>query len=362
MAITTLEESALLSELRRSLHLPTQLGAEVDVPLIASLLRRAAGILCPCSPATLSSAVFQSLQHLVANAAQLEEQVEETLERLVSAGDLLELNQVTSDDPGMRGTWLFAAPPSFVDRKNGSFYLLGTSRDEQLPLPTSLRSRVDIDRHFRILRQEGDEQPLTQTLRELGFTELSERTWLRSPKDETARATLDAFNARLMNLGPSGDVEEMQIIDPDKSVTYYRGRWIAPKDQTGYFVARRPHAYGAHTWGYVSLDNGRATRFLDFPFGAYNRWRGCDVAWQLQLAIDSCRGTPQKYRRREIEHGAVLDFFSPLPLWAERSLAISGVPTDRDKSLLSYFIPTEKLAAEEQFLLERLWLTRTNQT
>jgi len=50
------------------------------------------------------------------------------------------------------------------------------------------------------------------------------------------------------------------------------------------------------------------------------------------------------------------DFFSPLPLWAERRLAIIGRPAERERCLFSYQIPQVEAATEEQFMQSRLWL------
>jgi hypothetical protein len=357
MVIAAIEPADLLTSLRSGLVLPLPEDPTVDIPLIAALARRAAGILCPCSRATLATTVSDSLKFLVDDPALLGEQIDAVIEGLLVGGDLLELNQVAYDDPATKSTWVFAAPPSFVDRKNGSLFLLGIPPDEQIPLPQQLRERVVYDRCHRIIRYDVGET-LGQTLRELGLNELSERVWLRCPREETAQGILESFRARLAAQGPSGSIEELQLLNPELPADYYRGRWVQAKSQTGTFVARRPHAYGAPIWGFVTIENGAATRFLDFPFGGYLRWRGCDVAWHLQMAIDGCRGQPQQYRRRDVEHGAVLDFFSPLPSWAERRLAVVGHPVERDNSLLSYFIPNDQLAAEERFIQERLWLTK----
>jgi hypothetical protein len=77
------------------------------------------------------------------------------------------------------------------------------------------------------------------------------------------------------------------------------------------------------------------------------------------MAIDACRGSPQKYRRRPTPDGTLLDFFSPLPLWAERRLAIIGSPAERAHCLFTYHISERELAAEEEFLQKRLWLAPT---
>jgi hypothetical protein len=74
------------------------------------------------------------------------------------------------------------------------------------------------------------------------------------------------------------------------------------------------------------------------------------------MAIDHHRGIPQLYRRREGTGGVRLDFFSPLPMWAERRLAVLGRPVPGEKCLFSYWIPEPERASEEGFLRERLWL------
>lgn len=92
MVIASVELPDLLADLRRYLMLPSVHVAAVDVPIIAALIRRAAGILCPCSPATLASTVNESLKYLVTEPESLGEQIEEVVEGLLIAGDLLELN------------------------------------------------------------------------------------------------------------------------------------------------------------------------------------------------------------------------------------------------------------------------------
>jgi hypothetical protein len=98
-------------------------------------------------------------------------------------------------------------------------------------------------------------------------------------------------------------------------------------------------------------------KFLDFP-QKRDRWRGCDAGWHLQMAIDAQRGSPQQYRLRAGANGPCLDFFGPIPVWAERRLAIIGRPSEKDRCLFSYQIPASELAAEEEFLQERLWLVQ----
>ena len=76
------------------------------------------------------------------------------------------------------------------------------------------------------------------------------------------------------------------------------------------------------------------------------------------MAIDDRLGRPQVYRRRDATGGTLLDFFSPLPLWATRRLAVLGHPVAPENCLFTYWLPSREAALEEDFLRERLWLTR----
>jgi hypothetical protein len=357
MVVQQINVKEVVSLSRRAMALPGDAGNVHDEAFLAALVRRAAGILCPCSERTIFRAVLESLQHLADDAAHLETEVENAVEKAMIAGDLLEFSQATTSDPDAKGTWVFAAPPSFVARPNGSVFLMGIAPDEPSPLAPSLSARILYERHFRLIHQEPSEN-LPQILRELGVLELSEQSWLKLPKEETAKVFLDRLERELMVQPTSGSVPDLLILDSARDPSYYKGRWVAPRRETGCFVARRPQAYGAPLWGFAHLADGALDKFLDFP-PRRERWRGCDFAWHLQLAIDSCRGSPQKYRRRQAQDGICLDFFSPLPLWAERRLAIIGRPAERSRCLFTYQILECELAAEEEFLRRRLWLAPT---
>ena len=354
MVVQQIEAAEVVSFSRRALALPGAAGVH-DEAFLAALVRRAAGILCPCSDRTLFRGVLESLEHLADDTERLIADVETAVEKAMISGDLLELSQVTTDDPAAKGTWVFAAPPTFVVRPNGSVFLMGITPDEPSPLPPSLSARIVPHRHYRLIHPQPSEN-LPLILRELGVLELSEQSWLKLPKEETARNFRDRLERELRTQTASGSVADLLILDSARDPSYYRGRWLAPKRETGCFVARRPQAYGAPLWGFALLTEGALDKFLDFPFRR-DRWRGSDFAWHLQMAIDSCRGVPQKYRRRLTAEGTCLDFFSPLPLWAERRLAIIGRPVERERCLFTYQIAEPELAAEEEFLQKRLWLS-----
>jgi hypothetical protein len=150
-------------------------------------------------------------------------------------------------------------------------------------------------------------------------------------------------------------VPGLSILDTSQSPTYYRGRWSAAKEHSGIYISRRPQAYGADLWGVAEVAEGRLLKFLDLPRRT-DRWRGSDIAWHLQMALDQTAATPQRYRVRRDASAVFLDFFSPIPQWAERRLAVIGEAAPRNRSLFSYKIAEAELPAEEQFLQDYLWL------
>jgi hypothetical protein len=236
--------------------------------------------------------------------------------------------------------------------------LLGIAPDEVTPLPSLLAARVAYEGVVRLLKSEPAED-LATALRDLGWLELSQTAWLKAPKKESAAHMREAMIAKLLEQPASGAIPDALILDPSRDPHYYASRWVSPAHESGYFVARRPQAHGSPLWGFAALTNGVVTKFLDLPLKG-TRWRGCDVAWHLQMAIDDGLGRKQSYRSRSADGGAYLDLFSPLPLWAERRLAVLGHPAPREKCLFTYWIPEREVISEEEFLRERLWLAREN--
>lgn len=355
MTITEIGPQDVLAESRRALGISPSLNHKIDDEFLACLLRHSAGFLCPCSTATLRSIAAESLQHLVTDE-NLVSRIEDVIDGLVMGGDLLELNQVTTDDPAVKGTWLFAAPPSYIVRPSGSIFLTGIVADQETYLPHDLASRIRAEGYARTIAPEPEED-LSGELAELGLQELSQNNWLKSPREKTPEDLRSRIATKLQLQPQSGAIPDLQLLDPTQPVTYYTGRWTRPKKQTGQFVGRRPQEYGAPIWCFVELDNGEPTKLLDLPLGK-SRWRGCDAAWHLQMAMDHSHGTPQRYRLRPNDQGHRLDFFSPLPAWAQRRLMIVGHPLPPDKCLLSYWVPGGELDEEEHFLQDRLWMVR----
>ena len=360
MVIAIRQPDEILMGTRRYLGLPlsSSAGRVADDTFLAAMIRHCAGFLCPCSAATLRTSAMESLEHLVEHEG-LAERIEDAIDGLTMGGDLLELSQATTDDEAVRGTWLFAAPPGFVIRKEGNIFLTGVVTDQDTYLPLALAEQIQYDGYSRVLKPRPDEN-LAEELDELGLQPISQEAWLKCPRAQAAADMVSGLEARVRTGSRSGDIPNLQLLDPERPVTYYRGRWVDLKKQSGVFVARRPQEYGSPIWCLVEVQDGEAKKLLDFPLPK-NRWRGCDSAWHLQMAIDHLRDVPQRYRIRPGAESTHLDFFSPIPLWAQRRLMVIGRNVPAEKCLISFLIPEDELEEEERFLQERLWLARTDE-
>jgi len=284
---------------------------------------------------------------------ELQEKIEEALGALVAYGDLIEEREV-SQFQGPAPRVLFTAPPSFVSRQSGLVLLLGIASDQVSPLPDELVARIDFARHVRRLRTE--DETVAMTLMDMGLIQIPIDSWMMSPALETPSHHLRRMDDLLDDMGPSGEVPGLSLIDPAKPVRFYKGRWVEPTNQNGRFVGRRKQAYGADLWCYVEMDEGTPLRFIDFPLKG-SRARGCDEAWHLQSAIDACRGRRQVYRKRQGSGPIkIFDFFSPVPGWARRRWDAFGEPLDGMGCLFSYSFEDSEVPEEEAFVCERLWL------
>jgi len=327
-----------------------------SIEAIAGALRRAASFLCPCAPPTLVRDVVRPLRGLVDDLKTVKVLVENTLDAMIAHGDIFEHRDMIEDSPEHRiSTLLYAAPAAFVTRKSGAAILLGIASDQLSALPDDLEARIEYVNHLRRLNPTPGEN-LQDELVKLGLIKVTYADWLRMPSIETANQYLLQLNRLLDAVQPSRDVPGLLLLDPERPVRYYRGRWVEPRSQSGRFVARRNQAYGAQLWCYVQLHNGNPEHLLDLPLTG-SRWRGCDEAWRLQLAIDAMRGKAQQFRIRPgPKSTAVMEFFSPVPMWAQRRWDAVGEPVPSSGCLFAYRLPETELAEETRFAREILWL------
>lgn len=318
---------------------------------IASALRRAAEFLCPCSAATLVRTVINPLRGLVDDLEKTKSSVEEVLESIIAHGDILE-HRVVSESGYENSPLLYCAPASFVMRDSGTAILLGPTSSS---LPEELEREIRYFNHVRLLEKQSADN-LKVNLLQLGFLELSFGMWLKAPPVERPADLVARMDRLIEEVSPSRDVPGILLLDPGKPVNYYRGRWVEPKRHTGRFVARRPQAYGMDLWCYVEMRDGQSERLIDFPLPG-NRWRGCDDAWRMQMAIDAQRGQPQRFRVRSGPMDTMIcELFSPVPLWARRRWDALGEPTSSTACLFAYRFPMAEIEQEIRFVKEELWI------
>lgn len=322
---------------------------------IAGALRRTASFLCPCTAPTLIRGVVRPLRGLVDDLEAVKAVVEDTLDAMIAHGDILEYDDVEEGPRQKNSATLYAAPAAFVTRKSGTVILLGIASDQLSALPDELDARIEYVNHLRRLSPTPGEN-LRGDLAQLGLIELAYTDWLRMPPVETAEQHLLRADHLLDAVQPSRDVPGLLLLDSERPVRYYRGRWVEPRSQSGRFVARRSQAYGTQLWCYVQLLNGNPERLTDFPI-AGSQWRGCDEAWRLQMAIDAQRGEPQRFRVRPGPGDTgVVEFFSPVPMWARRRWDAIGEPVPSSGCLFAYRLAETELAEEIRFVREALWL------
>lgn len=329
----------------------------LSVEAISEALRRAASSRCPCTAATLVTSVVEPLRGLTSDLTTAKTLVEDTLEAVVAHGDILEEPDVEETLPNSRLALLYLAPSSFVSRQSGAAMLIGSAS----ALSHDLAGRVEVRGHVRHLECLPGES-LNETLRELGLIELSHEYWLRAPSFESPRKQVQQWDDLLDSATPSRDVPGLLLLDAQRPVRYYRGRWVEPASQSGRFVARRNQMYGAQLWSYTELRNGNPERLVDLPLPK-NRWRGCDEAWYLQMAIDAERGMPQQFKiipgYRDLR---IMQFFSPVPMWARRRWDAIGEPVILPGCLFAYQFSDTELGEEARFAREALWLDEMKET
>lgn len=322
--------------------------------VIAAALRRAAALVCPCVRASLVSAVIAPLRDIVADTAELKSGAETVLEALISHGDLVEVRRDQSG-AGAAATLLYAAPPGFVYRQNGAVLLLGIACDHRTALPEELERRIEHVGHVRRLQPQAGEV-LPDVLRQLGLHSVSLEQWTKSPPTVSASDLVVRYTTTVQAASPTRDVPGLSIVDPKRPVNYYRGRWVEPRGHSGFRVARRDQAYGSPLWCVVRLVNGRPERMIDLP-SLNSRWRGCDEAWRLLMAMDAHAGRPQVYRTRPSSPGSVeVQFFSPVPMWVQRRWDAVGRPTRPAACLFAYAFSDSEAEEELRYARDTLWL------
>ena len=320
---------------------------------LAASFRRAASFMCPTSPSRLINAVLGVVRPVAPEGAVTREKLSDLLDLLIAAGDLLELRH----EEGRSVRLLYLGPPSYIECHPGLYLLLGVRPFGAPLVDAELSDEVEREGHTQILRL--DSSTADERLVSGGLQRIERERWVASPRIEGAASLTGRIRERLDAEGPSGDIEELQVLDPATPVRYYRGRWRSPKrEDAGDFIARRPQAYGADLWCVVRLADGVPTKMVEFPADD-PVVPGRDEAWRMQIAIDALRENPQRYGIEPASSGiaSVVKFFSPIPGFAERYLQLVGLAlVESPGALFAFRVPNDAIPSLEQLLSDMLWM------
>lgn len=352
MAVSRVHAAEVIDQAEQSLALD-DVGAALFSPAgLAASVRRAASFLCPTTPSALRRAVEQSLRGLGQAEPALRDEIERTLGELVGIGDLLMLRVDSGDVAAQQ---VFLGTPAFVPSGPGAF-LLGV-RPEGAPLiAVNISSAVEHRGHIRWLA--WGEGRSVEELQGEGLVEFAPDQWLAAPRATPAQSLVAELRALVDRTSDFDLIEGVRVLETARPVKYYRGRWReATASDLGYFIARRPQAYGADLWCFAHMNGSGRIRVIDLPIGNPLS-SGADEAWRLQAALDGVNEAPQAAEVRPADGAQVrLSLFSPLPSWAQRRLDLTGVPDTRTKgALFSYVLAPDRADEEIAFLERMLWM------
>ena len=353
-AVTIIDRSEALQQAAKSLGLESQGHTTITRSMLAQSLRRAVFNAAPIAAHALRELVVAALEPLADNTETLKMEIEETLRDVIAMGDILEMR---TDFSGRSDIVLRPAPPAFIERRDGTFVIIGISGDEITP-----DLETPIIHHARGLRsaRSAHSQTCRAELLNLGLIEIPERLWLHAPAVLDATDFVALWKARLPTEFNSEKIEDLELLDTALPTSFYKGRWVTIRaNHTGLFVARRRQRFGSRLWSLVDVKDGIVQRLTDIRTND-SRARDCDEAWRLQAAMDAAAGAPQKVMVFENGLTSILAFQGPLPSWAARRLSFIGEQVIMPRALLAFKISTDNVDDELRWLGDNLWLTRAD--
>jgi hypothetical protein len=357
--IARLDRTRVSAEAVAALGLDATSLDVTSLEVLSESLRRAASFMCPTTPRRLVDVVSDVLHGLHDDDEAVRDQLETLLDAMIGYGDLLDL---PFNEGSVTRRQVFLGPPAYVRRASDAFLLSGVRADGAPLIGDELLESVEYENHVRFIRS-----PLGESIDELltsnGLTELKPEQWLQTPRRCSPEDLVSSCVAHLEAAGPAGEIDGIRVIDSSTRVSYYQGRWRSLKAiDNGYFVARRPQAFGADCWCFTRIGSGQLTQLIDLPVQAPLA-PGADEGWRLQAALDSLAGHPQYIRTQPAARSgwSVVDFFSPIPSWAQRRLDVIGTPLLKSSgALFSYRLPDDEVEEELRFLEQMLWVLPEN--
>jgi hypothetical protein len=227
--------------------------------------------------------------------------------------------------------------------------------DEIVPLANEINERVRFHETLRVLDPREGAEDIATLLTQGGLPELASAAWLRMPPVETSRNYLSKWSDRLRRSPRPADIEGLVIFGGTGNDFYPARRTPPSAGHTGMFVGRRSQRFGADLWCLVDIVEGTPAHLIDLVSEG-DRLRPCDVAWRILMASDAEKAQPQRARIRRVADSIRLDFFAPVPAWAQRYIAVDGDIAEPNHCLLSYQVRPDAMDMVSKMLTERLWL------
>jgi hypothetical protein len=329
--------------LSAALELQIPPNGNLEVTVIASIVRRLAAVMAPCTRAALlrssSLACGTCLDHMSEDA------LHQAVEDLVAGGDLREepaLLEGDSEAPNL----VFCRQPSFC-QSGQRVYLLGAAPDDAPFLPATLMQAIISDGGLRYFALNEDTS-LCETLRKMGLHELSVDHWLAQhimPPGEL----IEKMRAILASRGRRDNLVSVRWLTSSEARYSYQERWREETNEQGLLIARAPQPYGEDAW-YLAERSGDNTRFLQLPLEEFPNDRACDLAWRVQLALDALSDRSSRYQVTMGDDVATLVVNFPVPALERRTLLHLGGRRDTTTSAFRYTFPSGSLQAAEAIL------------
>lgn len=322
-----------------------------DNQVLIELVRHVAAVECPCAKQEIVRTVQKLLLPLL-NEEELRDRILAVVDGLLDYGDLIESPIDDSEDVRQL---VGLAAPSALSVSETRLLLLGLTSGETDPLPSEFRPYFARRGFAKFLDVENASVAMSK-LYESGYLLITQDEWGLLPPIVRASTLVDNYKRLFRNDVIVGTLEGLEILLPERCVSFWPGRWTEKHFPDGDFVARRSRRFGENAWCFVRISNGIPTGLVDLPTKHY-RFRACDEAWHLQQAIDSIRGVAQQFRVTEgYQQSFLFEFYSPVPQWAHRQWNAIGEQASVKGALFGYRFPASLVESVKQFAKSRMWL------
>ncbi|WP_156481313.1 hypothetical protein, partial [Herbaspirillum rubrisubalbicans] len=273
---------SILGTYQANLLVSSQIGVACDSAeershtWYCNFVRKVCASQCPLPRRNLIKISKQLLEHLGGNSSDIYAEIEDAVEGLFEAGDLVELTKAGGDDEDYAAEWVFLSPLAYTIRESGRIYIVGATTCDTHVLPASIASSLIYNGPYRYLANpDSDNQDI---LSSIGLRSISSSHWHSPSTVLNAEQVIQQAQKRLNTSTSSEATYGVKIISPFVSFDQsYKSRLVAPTIETGFFVGRRPASFGNEHWCFFQMINGSVVKFVDLPL-KNNCERACDAA------------------------------------------------------------------------------------